>query len=56
MQAKKVGGKYVAAITRTLSIHARIDTRYRIAARGAGDYRLSDWVPLKANCTIMLGG
>ena len=55
-QATKVNGKYVAAISRTLSINAKIDTRYRIAARGAGDYRFSNWVPLRANCTIMLGG
>ena len=56
IMAKKVNGKYVAEISRTLSIHHKIDAKYRIAARGAGDYRFSNWVPLKANCTIPLGG
>jgi hypothetical protein len=56
VMAKKVNGKYVAEISRTLSIHHKIDAKYRIAARGAVDYRFSNWVPLKANCTIPLGG
>jgi hypothetical protein len=56
VMAKKINGKYVAEISRTLSIHHKIDAKYRIAARGAGDYRFSNWVPLKVNCTIPLGG
>ena len=56
VMAKKINGNYVAEISRTLSIHHKIDAKYRIAARGAGDYRFSNWVPLKANCTIPLGG
>lgn len=54
--AKKVNGKYVAEISRTLAIHNKIDAKYRIAAKGAGNYTLSNWVPLKAKCSIMLGG
>lgn len=54
--AKKVGNKYVAEISRTFTIHNKIDAKYRIAARGQGDYRFSNWVPLKASCKIMLGG
>jgi hypothetical protein len=53
---QKANGKYVAEISRTITIHNKIDAQYRIAARGAGDYRFSNWVPLKANCTILLGG
>ena len=54
--AKKVGGKYVAEISRTFTIHQKIDAKYRIAARGQGDFKFSNWVPLKASCNIMLGG
>jgi len=54
--AKKLNGKYVAEITQIITIHQKIDAQYRIAARGAGDYRFSNWAPLKANCTILLGG
>ena len=39
-----------------LHIENKIDAKYRIAARGAGDYSFSNWAPLKANCTIKLGG
>ncbi|WP_421856512.1 hypothetical protein [Oricola sp.] len=56
VQAKKVNGKYVAAVSQQMVIEKKINTRYRVAAKGAGDYMLSNWAPLKANCTIMLGG
>ncbi|MEZ5812373.1 MAG: hypothetical protein R3D45_13255 [Rhizobiaceae bacterium] len=46
--AKKVGNKYVAEISRTLTIHHPIDAKYRIAAKGIGNYKFSNWVPLKA--------
>ena len=48
--AKKVNGKFVAEISRNLVIHNSIDAKYRIAARGIGDFRFSNWVPLKASC------
>lgn len=48
--AKKVGGKYVAEISRSFTIHNTIDAKYRIAAKGQGDFQFSNWVPLKANC------
>ncbi|MFZ2102827.1 MAG: hypothetical protein WAU86_19910 [Oricola sp.] len=54
--AKKINGKFVAEISHVIVVQHKIDAQYRIAARGAGDYRFSDWVPLKANCTIQLGG
>ncbi len=48
--AKKVNGKFVAEISKNFVIHNSIDAKYRIAARGAGGYKFSNWVPLKANC------
>lgn len=54
--AKEVNGKYVAEISRVVTIHNKIDAQYRIAARGTGDFQFSNWAPLKANCTIPLGG
>jgi len=56
IMAKKANGKYVAEISQTINIIQKIDAQYRIAARGAGDYQFSNWVPLKANCSIGLGG
>jgi len=50
VNTKKVNGLYVAEISQTMVIETAIDTQYRIAAKGAGDYTLSNWAPLKANC------
>lgn len=47
---KKVNGLYVAEISNTFPVHYMIDAQYRIAARAAGDYVMSNWAPLKANC------
>ena len=47
---KKVNGLYVAEISNTFPVHATIDAQYRIAARGAGDYVMSNWAPLTADC------
>lgn len=47
---KKVNGLYVAEISNTFPVHHTIDAQYRIAARAAGDYVMSNWAPLKANC------
>ncbi len=47
---KKVNGLYVAEISNTFAVHHSIDAQYRIAARAAGDYVLSNWAPLNANC------
>lgn len=48
--AKKVNGRFVAEISRNVVIHHSINAQYRIAARGIGDYKFSNWVPLTANC------
>ncbi|MEX0347519.1 MAG: hypothetical protein AB3N20_21530 [Rhizobiaceae bacterium] len=45
--AKKYGNKYAALISQNLAIHHPIDTKYRIAAKGQGDFKFSNWVPLK---------
>ena len=50
VNTKKVNGLYVAEISQNMVIVNAIDTQYRIAAKGAGNYTLSNWAPLKANC------
>lgn len=55
--AVKMGNNYMVELDQNLSIHHAIDTKYRLFAKGAnGQYVKSMWVPLKANCTIGLGG
>lgn len=57
VNAVKMGGNYMVELEQNLSIHHAIDTKYRLFAKGAnGQYAKSMWVPLKANCTIGLGG
>lgn len=48
VQAKKYGNKYLAQITQNMNIVHPIDAKYRIAAKGQGDFKFSNWVPLKA--------
>ncbi len=48
--AKKVNGRYVAEISRNFTIQQPIAAQYRIAARGAGEYKFSNWVPVKRDC------
>ena len=50
VNTKKVNGLYVAEISQTMVVDNAIDTQFRIAAKGAGNYTLSNWAPLKANC------
>ena len=47
-------GVFMGTYSRTLQIHQPIDTDYRASAPNF--QMLSNWVPLKANCTIGLGG
>lgn len=55
--AVKMGNNYMVELEQNLSIHHAIDTKYRLFAKGMnGQYAKSMWVPLKANCTIGLGG
>lgn len=55
--AVKMGNSYMVELDQNLAIHHAIDTKYRLFAKGAnGQYEKSMWVPLKANCTIGLGG
>ncbi|MEM9999647.1 MAG: hypothetical protein AAF940_02090 [Pseudomonadota bacterium] len=55
VQAKKSAGGYMAEFSRTLNIVAAIDAEYRIAVSNSGGI-VSNWVPLKANCSIGQGG
>ncbi len=48
VMAKKMGGKYVAEISKNMMINQPINAKYRIAAKGQGDFKFSNWVPLKA--------
>jgi hypothetical protein len=50
VNTKKVNGLYVAEISQTMVVDNAIDTQFRIAAKGVGNYTLSNWAPLKANC------
>jgi len=57
VNAVKMGDNFMVELEQNLSIHHAIDTKYRLFAKGAnGQYTKSMWVPLKANCTIGLGG
>lgn len=50
VNTKKVNGLYVAEISQTMVIESAIDTQFRVAAKGVGNYTLSNWAPLKTNC------
>ena len=57
LDAKKgANGISMASFSRTLQIHQKIDAQYRILVPAGGSPVLSNWVPLKASCKIMLGG
>lgn len=52
IQAKKAAnGQYMASFTRKGQIIAPINAEYRLLV-GGGDGVVSNWVPLKASCTI----
>ena len=48
VNAQKYGSKYVAQISGLVPMPVGVDAKYRIAAKGIGDYKFSNWVPLKA--------
>ena len=52
IQAKKAAnGQYMATFKRTVNIIGPIDAEYRLLV-GGGDGVTSNWVPLKASCSI----
>lgn len=52
IQAKKAAnGQYMATFKRTVNIIGPIDAEYRLLV-GGGDGVVSNWVPLKASCSI----
>lgn len=54
IQAKKAAnGQYMATFTRKVQILAPVDAEYRLLV-GGGDGVVSNWVPLKANCSIAM--
>ena len=56
IQAKAApGGRYMATYSKKITIHAPIDAEYRLLV-GGGAGVVSNWVPLKANCSIGLPG
>ncbi len=56
IQAKKAAnGQYMATYSKKVAIHAPIDAEYRLLV-GGGSGVMSNWVPLKANCSIGLPG
>ncbi|MEO0545070.1 MAG: hypothetical protein AAFY99_14735 [Pseudomonadota bacterium] len=55
VQSKKAASGYMAQFSRSLNIVSSIDAEYRIAVSNSNGV-VSNWAPLKANCTIGLGG
>jgi len=56
IQAKAApGGRYMATYSKKVTIHAPIDAEYRLLV-GGGSGIVSNWVPLKASCSIGLPG
>ncbi|MEO1747895.1 MAG: hypothetical protein AAFR27_04635 [Pseudomonadota bacterium] len=55
VQSKKAASGYMAEFSRNLTIGTAIDAEYRIAVSNSGGV-VSNWAPLKANCSIGLGG
>ena len=49
-------GVYMASFHKTLNIHHKTDTSYRILVGEKYGTALSNWANLKASCTIQLGG
>jgi hypothetical protein len=48
-------GQYMAVYSKTVPIHAPVDAEYRLLV-GGGQGVTSNWVPLKASCSIGLPG
>lgn len=46
----------MASFSRQLEIHQPINAEYRILVSGTNGKVMSNWVPLRASCKIMLGG
>ncbi|MEO1703036.1 MAG: hypothetical protein AAFR71_13390 [Pseudomonadota bacterium] len=55
VEAKKAASGYMAQFSRSLNIVTSINAEYRIAVSNSGGV-VSNWAPLKANCSIGLGG
>jgi hypothetical protein len=56
IEAKKAAnGQYMATFSRKIEIIAPIDAEYRLLV-GGGDGIVSNWVPLKAGCSVGLPG
>jgi hypothetical protein len=56
IEAKKAAnGKYMAAYSKKVPILAPVDAEYRLLV-GGGSGVMSNWVPLKASCSIGLPG
>lgn len=56
IQAKAApGGRYMATYSKKVTIHTAIDAEYRLLV-GGGAGVVSNWVPLKASCSIGLPG
>lgn len=56
IQAVKSANGGLASFSRNLEIHQPIDSQYRILVSGTNGQVMSNWVPLRASCKIMLGG
>ncbi len=52
---KSVNGG-MASFSSKINIHQPVDTQYRILVAGTNGKVMSNWVPLKASCKLMLGG
>lgn len=56
LNAVKSSNGAMASFSRNMPIHQAINTEYRILVADGTGKVMSNWVPLKASCKILLGG